>query len=304
MMRISTSNFYSTAIGKITDLQGSLAKTQEQLSTNRRLLTPSDDPVAASRALEISQSQAVNTALTTNRQNARDSLNLASGTLGSVTLLLQHVKSEVVQAGNAGLADSDRSAIATSLSSELDQLVGLANTQDATGQYLFSGYSTTTQPFTKTATGAAYNGDQGQRLLQVGQQRQIAVSDTGQNIFQSDTGAPEDIFKTMTDLITALQTPGGAGLSDALATANDNIDAALDNVSMVNTAFGSSLQELDSLDSAGSDLDVQYQASLSSLQDLDYAKAVSDLTQQQITLQAAQQSFVKISGLSLFNFLS
>ena len=303
-MRISTSNFYSTAIGKITDLQGSLAKTQEQLSTNRRLLTPSDDPVAASRALEISQSQAVNTALTTNRQNARDSLNLASSTLGSVTLLLQHVKSEVVQAGNAGLADSDRSAIATSLSSELDQLVGLANTQDATGQYLFSGYSTTTQPFTKTATGATYSGDQGQRLLQVGQQRQIAVSDTGQNIFQSGTGAPEDVFKTMTDLIAALQVPGGAGLSDALATANDNIDAALDNVSMVNTAFGSSLQELDSLDSTGSDLDVQYQASLSSLQDLNYAKAVSDLTQQQITLQAAQQSFVKISGLSLFNFLS
>jgi flagellar hook-associated protein 3 FlgL len=303
-MRISTSNLYETGIGRIGDLQSGLAKTQEQLSTNRRILTPADDPVAASRALDVTQAQAVNTRLGVNRQNAKDSLNLVESTLGSVTSLLQDAKYAVVQAGNGGMTDADRATIATDLSGRLEELVGLANTQDASGNYLFSGYSTSTKPFTKTATGATYNGDQGQRLLQVGQQRQIALSDTGQNIFQAGTNSPKDVFKTLTDLINVLQTPGTTGLAAGLATANDNIDAAINNVLTTRTTVGSHLKELDSLDSTGEDLNLQYQTSLSSLQDLDYAKAISELTQQQVTLQAAQQSFVKISGLSLFNYLN
>src|SRR5437868_3807833 len=111
-MRISTSNLYETGIGRIGDLQSGLAKTQQQLSTNRRILTPADDPVAASRALDVTQAQAVNTRLGVNRQNAKDSLNLVESTLGSVTSLLQDAKYAVVQAGNGGMTDADRATIA------------------------------------------------------------------------------------------------------------------------------------------------------------------------------------------------
>jgi flagellar hook-associated protein 3 FlgL len=301
-MRVSTSYLYQTGVARLGELQSGLAKTQQQLSSDTRILTPADDPVAASRVLDITQTKAINTALATNRGSAKDSLNQVESTLGSVTLLLQNVKTAVVQAGNSTLSDSDRKSIATDLSNQLDQLVGLANTKDGSGEYLFSGYSVTTQPFTKTATGATYNGDQGQRMLQVGPQRQMAMSDTGQNIFQS--GSSQDVFKTLTDLINLLQTPGTTNLAAGLATANTNVDAGLDNVLTVRASVGSRLKELDAQDSIGSDLDLQYQKSISGLQDLDYAKAISDLTQQQITLQAAQQSFVKISGLSLFNYIN
>ena len=141
--------------------------------------------------------------------------------------------------------------------------------------------------------------------MQVDSSRQMAVSDSGQAIFQ---GNNQDIFKTLTDLVTLLQTPvmtpaDSAALTAGLATANGNIDQSLNNVLTVRASVGSRLKELDSLDSAGSSRDIQYSQTLSQLQDVDYAKAISQLTQQQTTLQAAQQSFVKISGLSLFNYL-
>ncbi|HJW55013.1 MAG TPA: flagellin, partial [Burkholderiaceae bacterium] len=116
------------------------------------------------------------------------------------------------------------------------------------------------------------------------------------------------IFTTLKNLIDVLNAPatgaaGQANLANGLATANGNLDHALDNVLTVRASIGSRLNEIDSLDNLGSDLDLQYSQTLSGLQDLDYAKAITQLTQQQTTLTAAQQSFVKISGLSLFNYI-
>ncbi|MHB1332858.1 MAG: flagellar hook-associated protein FlgL [Sulfuriferula sp.] len=304
-MRISTSTIFQQGAARISDLQSNLVKTQQQLSTGRRILTPADDPVAAARALDVTQSQSVNAQYATNRQTAVSTLTSVDSTLASVTSVLQDAKTQTVYAGNGTLSNSDRSNLATQLSSDLDQLLSLANSTDGIGNYLFSGYQTGTQPFVKTATGAQYNGDQGQRQIQVDSSRQMAVSDSGQAIFQ---GNNQDVFKTLTDLITLLQTPvttpaGNAALTAGLSAANGNIDQSLNNVLTTRASVGSRLKELDALNSAGSSRDIQYSQTLSQLQDVDYAKAISQLTQQQTTLQAAQQSFVKIAGLSLFNYL-
>ena len=299
-MRISTQTLFDSGAARIGDLQSSLYKTQQQLATGRRILTPSDDPIAAARALEVTQSQSLNTQYGTNRGYAKDSLVVVDGTLSSVTELLQNVKTTAISAGNGTLGDSERASIATALQSSLGQLVGLANTRDAQGNYLFSGFQTTTPAFVQTATGAQYQGDQGQRLIQVDSSRQMAVSSQGQAVFQ---GGGQDMFKTLNDLITQLNTPGTTGLSAALATANNNLVLALNNVSSVRASVGSRLQELDALDSAGSDKNLQYSQTLSNLQDLDYTQALTDLSKQQMTLEAAQKSFVQTSGLSLFKLL-
>ena len=97
--------------------------------------------------------------------------------------------------------------------------------------------------------------------------------------------------------------PGGAGLTTGLATALSNIDNALNNVITVRTSAGSRLKELDAVQSTGEDRALQYSQTLSRLQDVDYAKAAAELAQQQVSLQAAQQSYVKVAGLSLFNYL-
>jgi flagellar hook-associated protein 3 FlgL len=192
------------------------------------------------------------------------------------------------------------------LRGRFEQLLGLANSRDPMGNYQFSGYQTTTPPFAETTPGTVqYQGDQGQRLMQVDATRQMAVNSTGQAVFQ---GGGQDIFVTLNDLITLLQTPvvdaaTTTALNNGLATANNNLDLALDNVLTVRASVGSRLQELDALDNAGEDRHIQYSQILSDLQDLDYTQALTQLSQQQITLEAAQRSFVAVSGLSLFNFL-
>ena len=305
-MRISTQTLYENGAARLGELQSSLVKTQQQVASGRRILSPSDDPVAAARALEITQSQSLNTQYGLNRQHAKSALASVEGALTSVTSLLQDVKTTVIAAGNGALSDTERGFMATELRGRFEQLMGLANSRDGMGNYQFAGFQTTTPPFAEVATGIVqYQGDQGQRLMQVDSTRQMAVSNTGAAVFQ---GGGQDIFDTLNDLITLLQTSvvDGASmtaLTTGLDTANGNLDLALDNVLTVRASVGSRLQELDALDSAGEDRNIQYSQTLSDLQDLDYTKALTQLTQQQVILEAAQRTFVTISGLSLFNYL-
>jgi flagellar hook-associated protein 3 FlgL len=165
---------------------------------------------------------------------------------------------------------------------------------------MFSGFQTATPAFVQNAGGVQYQGDQGQRLVRVDTAREMTVSSTGKMIFQ---GNGQDVFQTLNDLIVLLDTPGAPGLTAGLATANSKLDLALDSVLTARALGGARLQELDALDYAGDDRNLQYSGALSDLQDLDYAKALTQLTQQQTTLEAAQRSFVTISRLSLFNYL-
>jgi flagellar hook-associated protein 3 FlgL len=205
-MRISTATIFETGTNQLGTLQNNIAKTQMQLSTNRRMLTAADDPIASARALEVTQSQSINTQFATNRQNARNSLSQVELALGGVTLLLQDVQTLTVNAGNGALSQADRVSLATELSGRLDDLLGLANSADGAGGYLFSGYKSTTLPFTQTPTGATYQGDQGQRQLQVGSSRQLAVSDSGSSIFENN------ITGNGTFVTAAAATNTGAGI--------------------------------------------------------------------------------------------
>lgn len=410
-MRISNLSIYANATTQLNSLQSALARTQMQLSTNRRILSPSDDPVASARVLEVSQSQQMNAQFATNRTAARSALALTEGALQNASNLMLDIQNLAVKAGNGSLMASDRAAIATELEGKLEDLFGVANSTDGTGGYLFSGYKATTQPFSRTPEGAHYQGDQGQRQLQVGASRRIPLSVSGNEVFggnltgngsfqtlaalantgtgvissgtvvdfqklpkgdyaysvsfsiagappatsftindtstdppsplpgQSDlpftpgqaiefegmrfeiAGAPADgdafsvtpsakesVFTTVTDLIGALRAPatdeaGQAALKNGVNRALDNLSAAHEKVLTVRASVGAHMKEIDYLDSAGDDLDVQYQSTLSDLQDLDVVKAISDFSQQQTTLQAAQMSFKTMSGLSLFNYL-
>ncbi|WP_124949228.1 flagellar hook-associated protein FlgL [Sulfuriferula thiophila] len=310
-MRISTSALYDQGSSKISDLQSALNNTQMQISAGKSILTPADNPIAAAQVLDVTQSQSVNAQFAVNRQSATNSLTMVDGVLSTATDLLQSLKTLTVSAGVPGLSSAARGAIAVQFRAGFDNLMSLANSTDGTGKYLFGGYHTATPPFVKTSTvvggvtvtGAQYVGDQGQTQLQVDSSRQIAISESGPGIFQTGT---QDIFKTLDNFATILENPAStdANILSGLQTANTNIGASLDNVLTARASTGSKLNELDALNSYGSDRDIQYSQTLSKLQDLDYAKAITKFSQQQTTLQAAQQSFVKMSGLSLFNYIN
>ena len=308
-MRISTQTLFETGANQLGVLQSSLVRTQQQISSGQRILNPSDDPIGAARALEITQSQSINTQYGANRQQAMGALTGVEGTLSSVTALLQEVQTTIVAAGNGVLSDNERGFQATELKGRLEALLGLANSRDALGNYQFSGYQTNTPAFVQTVTGALYQGDTGQQALQVEATRQMAIGNPGRSVFQGGVpGGPADTFKTLTDLINLLNTPvvtaaDKATLVAGLATAGSNMNLSLDNVLTIRASVGSSLQELDALNEAGTDRNLQYSQLLSEIQDLDYTQALTQLSQQQFTLEAAQRSFSTISKLSLFNFI-
>ncbi|MDD2834003.1 MAG: flagellar hook-associated protein FlgL [Methylotenera sp.] len=303
-MRISTNTIYQSGINKINNLQVDQVKLQQQISTGRRISTPADDPVAAARSLEISHAQSVNAKFADTRQTAQLKLNTLESNLTSVTNALVSAHSSLIAAGNGAFSDQERGFIAADLNNTLEALIGLANTKDASGNYLYAGFKTDSKPFIANAGGASYVGDSNEQLLQVDTQRQMAVNETGDKVFQN---GGNDIFATLQNLVNLLNTPltpaTQAAFSAGLATGIGSIQGGLDNVLTVRAEIGSRLNELDALDIGGSDRDLQYSQSLSELQDLDYASALSELAKNMTIMEAAQKSFVQTTNLSLFNFI-
>jgi flagellin-like hook-associated protein FlgL len=319
-MRISTQSFYDQSRTAMGAQQSNLLRVQQQLGAGTKILAPSDDPLGATRALAVSQSIALNAQYSASRAQATHNLMLEDGALTSVTSVLQSIKTGVIEAGNGTMSDADRATIATTLQSSLDQLRGLANTDDGNGQFLFAGFKSGSAPFVLQGNGSIlYDGDQGQRMLQVDVTRQMAATDDGRSIFQTlqggaayigAAGSSPDMFSAIGDVITALRTPvdnagpvAQAQLQAALGIANKNITNAHDNVLTVRASVGSRLQELDALTVTGDSRTLLDKSYLSDLQDLDYASAMAEFYQRQTALQASQQTFVKIQKIALFNYL-
>lgn len=401
-MRISTSLLYQLGVQSIGGSEADLVRTQQQIGSGRRMLTPSDDPVAAAQALSTRGTSAQNDRYAANIASAKDALDLNESVMARITDVLQNARTSAVDAGNGALSDADRRSIAADIASRLDELVGLANSSDGSGGYLYSGYQPSTAPFAQTTTGVAYNGDQGQRSLEIAPSRTIPVSVNGSALFEqvragngtftvtpgantgsgvmgstsvvdpaaltghsyrlqfntsagtttydvvdtttsttvssanaySDgssitvagmqvklTGVPatgdtftlapsgmQSIFQTLSNLVTALNKPSAsaganATFGNAISGALTGIDGALEHVLTARADVGAHLRELDALASGSDDRKLQYQSTLSRLENLDYNAALSHFAQQQVALEAAQKSFAQISGLSLFRYL-
>lgn len=184
-MRISTNMLFDLGVASIQQQTSDVIKSQQQIASGRRILSPSDDPVAAARVLEVTQSQSLNKQFDSNTGTVTSKLGLTDSILNSIGNLIQNAQTTAVYAGNATLANGDRASLARELRSNYQELLSLANSTDGGGQYMFSGYRGDTRPFGETAPGVVtYSGDEGQRLIQISPSRQIPVSDSGASVFQ------------------------------------------------------------------------------------------------------------------------
>ena len=138
-MRISTPMIFDSGTRNLQRQQSGLYLLQNQMSTGRRILTPSEDPVATAQALVVTQQKNVNQQFLDNQDNATSLLTEQEDRLNAVNEVLQAVKLRVVEAGNGAYGDSDRKAIAAEIRERYDELIGLANSTDALGNYVFSG---------------------------------------------------------------------------------------------------------------------------------------------------------------------
>lgn len=431
-MRISTPLMERFGIDAILRQQAKLSKTQLQLSTGQRILTPSDDPSAAVRALDLKESLENNKQFQSNIQAVRSRLEFEDSALAGADNVLQRARELTVQSLNDTLSPSDRRSIGQEIQQLLDEMLGLANTRDANGEYIFAGFRSDTVPFVfddnRTPPSYVYQGDNNRRRLQIAPQRPMADGDSGFAVFEdirSDSGANaiaasggrQSILNTLLSLTQALngqftashgaimgtkdlspgidysddppksfdltvdgalatvtlaaanyasadelvaaintaidattlsgtvvaqhrsgfielvstttgatssvtisngtngvltdlgftdsQTSTGADITfhDAANAALNDIDAALQNILDTRASIGARLNALDQQEAVHDKFILDTQANLSEIQDLDYAEAISRFNIQLVALQAAQQAYVKVQGLSLFNYL-
>ena len=184
-MRMSTVQIFQQGISSILARQSELSHTEQQLATGRRVLTPSDDPAAAVQILDITEDLALIDQYQSNSSLAQGQLALEDTVLADVDNLLIRASELVLQANNATQSPESRAIIATEVDALVDQLMSLANTRDAGGEYIFAGFQAQSEPFARGSGEFAYNGDDGQRFLQLGSSAQVAVRDSGFDVFMS-----------------------------------------------------------------------------------------------------------------------
>lgn len=397
-MRVSTTSTFQTGLDAIQRLQAALDQTQRQISSGQRILKPSDDPIAAGRALGLRESLSRLEQFDRNAGIASNRLALEESTLKSANDVLQRVRELALQANNPTQSDESRGLIAVEVRQQLENLVQIANAKDGNGAYLFSGNKSDSIPVIRTGSTFAYNGDQGQRLIQIGSGRKVPDGDPGSSVFfqirtgngsfsvspdpgnvgagvvgeisvsdptqydqdtyrvrfidpanyevldsggsvvHTDAFQPGDTIAFRGIELTVDGSPAAADeftvapsgfrnvfeTIDALANAIDqsvyddasqavlnngvnanllNIDQALGTVLDVRTKVGSRLAGVEAQVDINSSLALSYEEAVSGLQDLDYAEALTRLSLNITTLEAAQQSFVRTQQLSLFNYL-
>ena len=149
--RVSTAGQHSAAISQILKQQTALAKTQQQVASGKRIQTPADDPIGSTRVLAMEQQQSQLEQYGRNADILASRLGVGEQALSDLGNLLQRARDLTVQAGNGALDDVSLKSIATELKSRAQELVDLANRRDTNGEYLFSGFSTQVQPFSRTA---------------------------------------------------------------------------------------------------------------------------------------------------------
>lgn len=320
-MRVSTSMIFNSGVGGMRDLQSGLYKLQNQLATGRRILTPADDPIGAAEALKVTQGKNVNERFIENQGQASSKLAFAETKLQGVQEELKAIYERGLQAGNGSYSDEQKAMIATELKQRMESLIGLANTRDGAGEYIFAGYKSTTEPFTRNTAATPpyslaldgssmkYYGDAGKPALSVSASRDMAVGENGLDVFMQVRDASgnvtgESVFDSVQNMIDILDPASGVPYTQAAYNqALGGIMDSLDHMNTVRASIGSRLKALDDLKSSAEDVNLNYEMRLSELQDLDWLSAISSFTQHKMQLDAAQTTFQQTSQMSLFSML-
>ncbi|MEL0082209.1 MAG: flagellar hook-associated protein FlgL [Gammaproteobacteria bacterium] len=400
-MRISTQQFFQLNMNSLQEHAERLSNTQLQLTRGEKLLAPADDPGVATRILGLEQRIASLQQYDRNLTQLESNLLTEETAVTQVHAVLDDARERLIDINNGVHSLADYQSFADDLTQMRDQLFSLANGKNASGEFMFAGTATGSQPFLRDASGAyIYQGNQQIREVPVAVNRTLAQGDTGYQLFvdifngnqgvsasvnpaNSGTGvvgqvgpsqpgsyngdhlrvrftAPDSYdlinvttattvataqpytsgdsisfsginitlegqpatgdefdfvasqrqtpFSMLDDLVNTLTATSSAPndlakLTNAVNRGLENIDAALEQSIGVRTRVGNRLQTLDTVRDANQAFDISYRTTLSELQDLDFTAAAARLADQQSALEIAQAAFVRVQGLSLFNFL-
>ncbi|QCZ94283.1 flagellar hook-associated protein FlgL [Salinimonas iocasae] len=406
-MRISTNQLYDRNIRAIMDNQRGLSETQNELSTGKKLNKPSDDPVGASKVIRLTEELDKLKQYQRNNDFLVNALEQQEVVFESINNTATRARTLILQAGSGALNNSDREAIGIELGQIRDEMLGLMNTQDANGNYIFGGHQSQQQPFVFNggATDAiSYQGDNGFNTVKLADGVDVQRSVSGQEAFEnvlarrnfsivntptavvensgidsqktfdafskanydpvtpanntfrleitgpnqvtltnpaqgvtvgSATFTPSEPFSIQGMTFTLSGSPGDAvefaldppqkkniaetlhdissilmddslsskEISNALDDALIGLDNGVERVAQERSSVGGRLNLASSMYQTNVDLEIEAKKVRSSIEDVDFAEAATELTKRETALNAAYSSFGKVTGLSLFNYI-
>lgn len=161
-MRMSTAQTHDATIARLAQRQRELSDAQLHMTSGKRVMRASDDPINAARAERALASTARAEAGLRSVDASRNAMTQVEGALGDASELLQQVREALVASGNAGYDDAQRKVLAEQIRGLRDQLLAVANRGDGAGGYLFGGQGSATPPFVDAPGGVRYVGTRGQ----------------------------------------------------------------------------------------------------------------------------------------------
>lgn len=200
-MRISTNQVFLNNINNLSNANSALFKTQQQIATGKKVLQPSDDPLASAQIIKLKKEVARTDQFQGNIDVSNRRLALEEITLNQLFTEGVRLKELTIQAGDGVLTKSDQAALATEVDEIIQQMLGLMNTKDVQGEYIFSGFKgeTRTYEYDEASQQYQYQGDSGQRYIQIGPDNKIASTDAGQKLFEQVAGVVMPVAGATTD---------------------------------------------------------------------------------------------------------
>jgi flagellar hook-associated protein 3 FlgL len=306
-MQISTSLLFDRATSRMGALQNSLATSQAQLANGKQVIAPSDAPDQASTIARLKGIIEKQDSYLDTVNSVRNRHQAEETTLNGVTDSMFRMRELAIQAANDTVTPFDRQAIAIELDGLREQIMSYANVKNENGVYLFAGSRVTQPAFGMDAAGKfVYQGDQSQSSVLIGDQRTVQLNRSGSDAFQrvvrTDVNGDAygvSFFQSLDDLVTAVKTSDRDGMNLGLG----EIDGLQMGVGLVLAKIGSNMNVLDAQQVVLEETNLRLKTTLSGVEDLDFAEAITQMNKQMLSLEAAQSSFSQISQLNLFNYI-
>lgn len=306
-MKISTSFLFDRATERMGNLQSRLATTQAQLASTKQILSPSDAPDKAAAIQRLRGEIERQENNSKNLQVAMRRFSVEESALKTSLNLLDRVKELSLQAANDTVGPDDRKAIAVEMRSIRSQLLGLGNTQDDSGNFIFSGTRVNVPAFSENAKGQVeYDGDQTQISIPAGNERQVQFTRSGTDVFSrvirtdaQGVTSSVSFFDALDQMIEAVDQSRTAAIQQSVG----DLTQMHNNVSLALAKTGSDQATIDYQNQVIDETTLRLKSTLSEVEDLDYTEAVTRMNKEMMALEAAMGSFSKISSLSLFDYI-
>lgn len=302
-MKISTSFLFDRATERMSTIQNKLATTQAQMAVGKQILSPSDAPDQAAAIQRLkgevqrqeSHMRTLDVAM--RRYTAEETALSASSNI------LIRMKELGIQAVNDTMNPDDRKSISVEMRALRDQLLSLANTRDDSGNYLFSGTRVNTPAFAEDAKGAVlYQGDQTQTRIPAGVERSVQFTRAGTDVFSRvvrEGGQSVGFFDALDRMIEGCNTSKTGQIQQGIA----DLTQIHNNLTLSQAQNGSDQVVVQSQIDVLKETELRFKSTLSEIEDLDYAEAMTRMNKEMMGLEAAMGSFAKISGLTLFDYI-